>query len=81
MFENGDCDSNISDVPDHWAHFFSFFSILYHDMVQHTSYFAFKLTQTLSLTIKSKIMWIVFAVFFMLFLMSSDSEGNVSAQS
>ena len=50
-------------------------------MVQHTSYFAFKLTQTLSLTIKSKIMWIVFAVFFMLFLMSSDSEGNVSAQS
>ena len=49
--------------------------MLYRVMVQHGVYFA------LSNQLKRTIMWIVFAVFFMLFLMSSDNnQGNVSAQ-
>ncbi len=36
--------------------------------------------QTISLTKKSKIMWIVFAVFFMLFLLSGDKTENVSVE-
>jgi hypothetical protein len=37
--------------------------------------------QTISLTKKSKIMWILFAVFFMLFLLSSENSENMSTES